>query len=110
MLPSSTVTPLQGLQNAAGTGTNVTYTQGLPTDTQLTAIPSSALSTPFPTGGVAFGGSYTATLTAPETGTYVLAITNPCGCYSSEYLSVNGTNLIDDPRTPPVSTYSAAFT
>ncbi len=82
VVPSSLVTPLQGLQNAAGTGTNVTYTQGLPTDSQLTAIPSSALSTPFPTGGIGFGASYSATLTAPETGTYVLAITNPCGCYS----------------------------
>ena len=40
----------------------------------------------------------------------MLAITNPCGCYSSEYLSINGTNLIDNPSTPPVSTYSAAFT
>ena len=110
VVPSSTVTPLQGLQSAAGSGTNVTYTQGLPTDSQLTAIPSSDLSTPFPSGGVTFGGSYSATLTAPETGTYVLAITNPCGCYSSEYLSINGTNLIDDPSTPPVSTYSAAFT
>jgi beta-glucosidase len=109
VLPSSTVTPLQGLQSAAGSGTNVSYTQGLPTDSQLTAIPSSDLSTPFPTGGVTFGGSYSATLTAPETGTYVLAITNPCGCYSSEYLSINGTNLIDNPSTPPVSTYSAAF-
>ncbi len=109
VLPSSTVSPLQGLQSAAGTGTTVNYTQGLPTDAQLNAIPASALSTPFPTGGVGFGASYSATLTAPETGTYVLAITNPCGCYSSEYLSVNGTNLIDDPSTPPVSTYSAAI-
>ena len=51
---SSTVTPLQGLQSAAGAGTSVNYTQGLPTDSQLTAIPSSDLSTPFPTGGVGF--------------------------------------------------------
>ncbi len=74
------VTPLQGIQAAAGTGTSVTYTQGLPTDTSLTPIPGSALSPAYaPTG---FGGSYTGTLTAPETGTYVLAFENPCGCYS----------------------------
>ncbi len=55
-----------------------------------------------------FGGSYSGTLTAPETGTYVLAITNDCGCYTPTYLSLNGTQLIDDPSTPPVHTYSVA--
>ena len=40
------VTPLQGIQAAAGSGTSVSYTQGLPTDTSLTPIPSSALSPP----------------------------------------------------------------
>src|SRR5579862_5669204 len=33
------VTPLQGIQAAAGTGTTVNYVQGLPTDTSLSAIP-----------------------------------------------------------------------
>lgn len=108
VIPSATVTPLQGLQSAAGAGTTVSYTQGLPTDSQLTAIPSSDLSTAFPSGGLGFGVSYSATLTAPQTGTYVLAITNPCGCYSTESLSLNGQNLIADPGTPPVSTYSAS--
>src|SRR5207244_8567195 len=37
------VTPLQGIQAAAGPGTTVQYSQGLPTDTSLTAIPSSSL-------------------------------------------------------------------
>jgi beta-glucosidase len=98
------VPPLQGLQAAAGPGTKVSYTQGLPTDTSLTAIPSSALSPPYaPTG---FGGTYTATLTAPETGTYVLAFENPCGCYSAVNLSLDGTQLLANPGTPPVSTYS----
>jgi beta-glucosidase len=109
VVPSATVSPLQGLQSAAGSGTTVSYTQGLPTDTQLTAIPSTALSPAYPAGGTGFGGSYSGTLTAPETGTYVLAITNQCGCYSPETLSVNGTALISDPGTPPVSTYSAAI-
>ena len=98
------VTPLQGIQAAAGTGTSVSYTQGLPTDTSLTPIPSSALSPAYaPTG---FGGTYTGTLTAPETGTYVLAFENPCGCYSSVNLSLDGQELLANPGTPPVSTYS----
>ena len=98
------VTPLQGIQAAAGTGTSVSYTQGLPTDTSLTPIPSSALSPAYaPTG---FGGTYTGTLTAPETGTYVLAFENPCGCYSSVNLTLDGKELLANPGTPPVSTYS----
>jgi beta-glucosidase len=102
-------TPLQGLQAAAGPGTHVSYTQGLPTDTSLPAIPASALSPAYPTGGTGFGGSYTGTLTAPETGTYVLAFTNQCQCYTPVTLSVNGQPLIVNPGTPPVSTYSAAI-
>ncbi len=103
---SQTVTPLQGLQAAAGSGTNIVYQQGLPTDMELTAIPPSDLTPAYaPTG---FGGSYTGTLTAPETGTYVLSITNQCGCYSPEYLSLDGKQLIDDPSTPPVNIYSVA--
>jgi beta-glucosidase len=100
------VTPLQGLQAAAGPGTNVVYQQGLPTDTSLPAIPPSALSPAYAPTPV--GGSYTGTLTAPETGTYVLAITNSCGCYTATTLAVNGTEILADPSTPPVATYSAA--
>jgi beta-glucosidase len=98
------VSPLQGLQAAAGPGTKVSYTQGLPTDTSLTPIPSSALSPPYT--GTGFGGTYTGTLTAPETGTYVLAFQNPCGCYSAVNLSLDGQQLLANPGTPPVSTYS----
>jgi beta-glucosidase len=106
VLPSSTVTPLQGIQAAAGAGTNVVYRQGLPADTALPSIPGADLSPAY--AATAFGGSYTGTLTAPETGTYVLAVTNPCGCYTPTYLSLDGTQLVDDPGTPPVSTYSVA--
>jgi beta-glucosidase len=109
VVPSSTVTPLQGLQAAAGPGTHIAYTQGLPTDTSLQPIPASALSPAYPSGGTGFGGSYTGTLTAPETGTYVLAFTNQCQCYTPVTLSVNGQPLIVNPGTPPVSTYSAAI-
>ena len=38
----------------------------------------------------------------------MLALTNPCFCYSSEYLSLNGQQLIDNPSTPPVHVYSVA--
>jgi hypothetical protein len=44
VIPSGTVTPPAGLEAAAGTGTNVVYQQGLPTDTSLPSIPSSDLS------------------------------------------------------------------
>jgi beta-glucosidase len=106
VIPSGTVTPLAGIQAAAGSGTNVVYSQGLPTDTSLPSIPSSDLSPAY--SSTPSGGSYTGTLTAPQTGTYVLALTNPCGCYTSTYLSLNGQQILDNPSTPPVHTYSAA--
>jgi beta-glucosidase len=106
VLPSATVSPLAGLQAAAGAGTSVSYTQGLPTDASLPAIPAANLSPAY--AATPFGGSYTGTLTAPETGTYVLAITNDCGCYTPTYLTLNGKQLLDDPSTPPVHTYSVA--
>ena len=106
VIPSGTVSPLQGIQAAAGSGTSVGYTQGLPTDTSLPAIPATSLSPAY--APTPFGGSYTGTLTAPETGTYVLAITNDCGCYTSTYLTLNGKQIIDDPSTPPVHTFSVA--
>ena len=105
VIPSSTVTPLMGIRSSA-TG-SVTYSQGLPNDTDLTPIPAGDLSTAY--GGTPYGGSYTATLTAPETGTYVIGITNPCGCYTPATVSVGGTALIVNPGTPPVSAYSASI-
>src|SRR5215472_16976282 len=106
VIPSATVTPLAGIQAAAGSGTNVVYSQGLPTDTSLPSVPSTNLSPGY--SSTPSGGSYTGTLTAPQTGTYVLALTNPCGCYTSTYLSLNGQHILDDPSTPPVHTYSVA--
>jgi beta-glucosidase len=106
VLPSKTVSPLQGIKRAAGSGTTVSYTQGLPTDTSLPAIPSADL-TPAYTA-TPFGGTYTGTLTAPQTGTYVLALTNTCGCYTPTYLKLDGQALLDVPSTPPVHTYSVA--
>jgi beta-glucosidase len=106
VIPSGTVSPLAGIKAAARSGTSVAYSQGLPVDTALPSIPSSNLSPAY--APTPFGGSYTGTLTAPETGTYVLAITNPCGCYTSTYLSLDGKQIIDNPSTPPVHTYSVA--
>jgi beta-glucosidase len=97
------VTPLQGIQAAAGSGTTVQYSQGLPTDTSLSAIPSADL-TPAYTG-TGYGGTYTGTLTAPETGTYVLAFQNP-GSYNVTDLYLDGKEILANPGTPPVSTYS----
>ncbi len=45
---------------------------------------------------------------AAGSGASVAAITNPCGCYTSTYLSLDGKQIIDDPSTPPVHTYSVA--
>ncbi|HSZ38959.1 MAG TPA: glycoside hydrolase family 3 C-terminal domain-containing protein [Trebonia sp.] len=97
------VTPLQGIQAAAGTGTSVSYSQGLPTDTSLSPIPGSDLAPAYSSTG--YGDTYTGTLTAPETGTYVLAFQNP-GSYTDTNLSLDGKELLDNPGTPPVSTYS----
>jgi beta-glucosidase len=97
------VSPLQGIQAAAGPGTSVRYTQGLPADTSLSPIPRSAL-TPASTSTHS-GQTYTGTLTAPETGTYVLAFRNP-GSYGAAYLSLDGKVILANPGTPPVSEYS----
>jgi beta-glucosidase len=99
------VTPLQGIQAAAGPGTTVSYTQGLPTDTSLSPIPSANLTPAYASTG--YGGTYTGTLTAPETGTYVLAFQNP-GSYTVTYLYLDGKEILANPGTPPVSTYSVA--
>ena len=101
----SSVTPLQGIQAAAPTGTTVNYVQGLPTDTSLSPIPTTDITPAY--SSTNYGGSYTGTLTAPETGTYVLAFQNP-GSYTTTYLSLDGKQILANPGTPPVSTYSVA--
>ncbi|HEX3959255.1 MAG TPA: glycoside hydrolase family 3 C-terminal domain-containing protein [Trebonia sp.] len=99
------VTPLQGIQAAAGPGTTVNYVQGLPTDTSLSPIPAADLTPAYAATG--YGGSYTGTLTAPETGTYVLAFQNP-GSYNATNLYLDGKEILSNPGTPPVSTYSVS--
>jgi beta-glucosidase len=97
------VSPLQGIRAAAGPGTTVRYTQGLATDTRLWPIPRSALTPAYASARP--GQTYTGTLTAPETGTYVLAFRNP-GKYAATYLSLDGKAILVNPGTPPVFTYS----
>jgi beta-glucosidase len=97
------VPPLQGIQAAVGAGTTVTYTQGLPTDTSLSSIPAADLTPAYHSTN--YGGTYTGTLTAPETGTYVLAFRNP-GSYTATNLYLDGQEILSNPGTPPVSTYS----
>ncbi len=104
VVPSKTVTPLQGMSYAMGRTANLSYTQGLPTDGSLPAIPGlNPAYAPTP-----FGGSYQGTLSAPETGTYVLAVTNDCGCYTPTYLTLDGKQILDNPSTPPNHVYSVA--
>jgi beta-glucosidase len=84
-------TPLQGIeQAAAGRGTTVRYAQGLPTDTSLSPIPRSALTT-------------AGTLTAPQTGTYVLALTSPG---KRAILSLDGKEILANAGTEPASAES----
>jgi beta-glucosidase len=95
------VSPLQGLQAAAGPGTTVSYTQGLPDDTSLSPIPAAALSPG--RAGTGDGQAYAATLTAPQTGTYVLALKS-AGRRSA--LSLDGAQILVNPGLPPATTYS----
>jgi beta-glucosidase len=88
--PALTDTPLQGIEAAAKRGTTVTYTQGLPADTSLWPIPVSALT---PAG----------TLTAPQTGTYVLALKSPG---FRAVLSLDGKDILANAGTPPSTTDS----
>jgi beta-glucosidase len=105
VVPSHPVTPLQGLRSAAGRGTHVVYEHGLPTDTSLPAIPASNLTPAY--SPTPLGGNYIGTLTAPQTGTYVLALDNPC-CSTQTHLYLDGKDLINDPGVKPAYTYSAS--
>ncbi len=105
VIPSSTISPLAGIEAVAGRA-RVTYTQGLPTDAQLTPIPAADLSAP--PAGQKLGGPVTVTLTPPATGTYIIGFSNNCHCYSNASLALDGKLLLNNPGTPPVTTYSVA--
>jgi len=101
VIPPSVVTPLQGIRDASSAGRTVSYSQGLPTSAQLTAVPSGDLSTPYPSGGNT--APFTTTLTAPQTGTYVFGFTEPDD-FSAVDFAIDGTKLITNPGSPPAFT------
>ena len=105
VIPSATVTPLAGIEAIAGKS-RIRYAQGLPSNAQLTPIPATDLSAAH--AGKNAGAVYAETLTAPQSGTYIIGLTNGCGCYRLASLALDGTTLINNPGTPPVATYSAA--
>ena len=106
VIPSATISPLAGIEALAG-ASRIKYAQGLPTDAQLTPVPAADLS-PAPPGANP-DGSYSATLRPPQTGTYIIGLTNACQCFSVGSLAIDGRTLINDPGTPPVATYSVAI-
>jgi beta-glucosidase len=101
-----TVTPLHGIRARAPSGATVSYTAGLPAQKNFTAVPDADLSPAFPSTGTS--GRFASTLTAPQTGTYILTFA-PNAIYQQVTLSVDGVPLLRDAGTPPVSTYTASI-
>jgi beta-glucosidase len=101
-----TVTPLQGIRDNAPSAAVVTYSRGLPTASQFTPVPGADLDPAFPATGTS--GIFRATLTAPQTGTYVIGFT-AATIYQSVTVAVDGVPLIRNAGTSPVSTYTAAL-
>lgn len=104
VVPSHAVSPLAGIERAVDRQRRIVSVTGLPVATQLPAIPASALSHPY--RKTQKGEVFRATLTAPETGTYILAFTNPCHCYAPADLFVDGREVLSNPGTPPRATYA----
>lgn len=98
------VTPLAGIRAAVRAKAPVTYTPGLPGARNFVAIPPTYLSAPHPTTGNA--GTLSATLTAPQSGTYELAYSEP-PIYVPVTLSLDGTPIAVNPGTLPRTTYTA---
>ena len=98
VIPSATISPLAGMEALAGTSA-IRYTQGLPSNGELRPIPAADLSPPYT--GASRGGSYSATLRPPETGTYIIGFTNGCHCFSVGSVAIDGRTLINNPGTPP---------
>ena len=83
VLPSSTISPLAGIEAVTGTS-SVGYTQGLPTDAQLTPIPAadlsktSAVPSAIKTRSRRRPQLYATTLTPPESGLYIIGYAAGC--------------------------------
>ncbi len=110
--PGFPISPLAGIFHEAAGKRPVVYAEGLPADADLRPIPARVLSQPYPRpyGGTGPGGAYSATLTAPETGTFIVGVTNPCDCYTPAVLRLDGRAILSNPGTPPRATYEAAVT
>ncbi len=106
VIPSKVISPLAGIEALAGSA-QVRYVQGLPTNAELTPIPAADLSAPFK--GESHAGPYSATLRVPQTGTYIIGLSNNCHCYSVASLAIDGRTLVNNPGTPPNPTYTAAI-
>ncbi|MGH7101699.1 MAG: glycoside hydrolase family 3 C-terminal domain-containing protein, partial [Acetobacteraceae bacterium] len=106
--PTFPISPLAGIFREAGRKRPVVYAEGLPAGAELRPIPASVLSRPY--RGRDPGGAYSATLTAPETGTFIVGVTNPCDCYTPAMLRLGGREILSNPGTPPRATYEAAVT
>ena len=99
VIPSSTVSPLAGIQGVAGKS-SVSYTQGLPADAQLMPVPTADLSTPTASKTAKKRlRSYSATLTAPASGLYILGYAAGCSHWFGR-LAINGRTLIYAPGAP----------
>ena len=106
VIPSKVISPLAGIEALAGSA-QVHYVQGLPTNEQLEPIPATDLSAPFT--GESHPRPYSATLTAPQTGTYIIGFTNGCHCLGVGSVAIDGRMLINNPGTAPNTTYTAAI-
>ena len=78
VIPPHPGSPLAGIEQAVGNGRRIASVNGLPLATHLPPVPAKALSKPY--RQTHKGQVFRATLTAPETGTYILVFTNPCLC------------------------------
>ena len=96
------ISPLAGIEALAG-ASQVRYVQGLPTNAELSPIPPADLSPPFT--GTNQDGSYSASLRAPQTGTYILGIKNSCHCLIIDSLAIDGRTLVNNPGAPPNPIY-----
>ena len=103
VIPSRVISPLAGIEALAGTS-QIRYVQGLPTDAELTPIPAADLSAPFT--GKSRAGPYSATLRAPQTGTYIIGFINGCYCDRVASLAIDGRTLVNNPDGP---IYTAAI-
>jgi beta-glucosidase len=88
-------TPYQGISSRAGSSADVRYAQGIAPLSEFTPVPAQDLSVPYLPGA-----RYSATLTVPTTGDYVLSAANSASTYTPTTLSVEGRPLFTIGATP----------